>query len=420
MSTAPCEQLDLYLDGQLPEEARPAFEAHLALCATCGPAFASWQRHGERLEAWASPFAGAPSAQQLRAFRARLEAPSSAAWFRALIVGGALAVTAALLFVLTRSSAPTEWEISGGEVAFRTTLGSPDAPQRYRIGPDELDLAPTTEVKVVEKGPQRTRLTLTHGVLTARVEPGRQGREFVVDSPPYRVTVVGTVFEVRRVSDTFRVATSKGLVRVDRLGPGGVVLSSKLVPAGEVFEADDDDVQTAMPFDAGLPSAPKPRLEPKPSAGSLLAWRRRAARGECEAVYEETGRALKTSPSHVGMLRVHADCARKLGLAAAAVDAYRKVIAHSSGAEAAEARLLAAGLLQEELHDARGVLEVTKSTRGAPPAVAGALHVRRARAFLALGLKAEARAEVEVTLERYGATPAAADALRLKTQLGQR
>jgi len=424
LSTAHCNQLDLYLDGQLPAEARAAFEAHLTGCASCAPAIASWERSGERLETWAAPFAGSPSAQQLRDFRARFHGAPSRAWFRGPLIGAALAIAAAVIFLFTRSSAPAEWEISGDAVASTSTLGSPSAPQHFRIGPDELDLAATTEVKVVEKGPKRTRLTLTRGVLTARVEPGRKGRDFIIDSPPYRVTVIGTVFEVRRVSDTFRVATSKGVVRVETLGPGGVVLDSKLVPAGSDFEANQP---LSAPVDAGpAPSDPEPddaevpKPQPKPSAGALLVWRQRAARGECQAVFEETKAALKVSPSHVGTLRVNADCARKLGLSAASVAAYRKVIANSSGAEAAEAMLLAAGLLQEELHDPRGVLAVTKVIRGASPEVAGALHVRRARAFQALGRKDEARREVALTLERFGTTPAAADALRLKTELGVR
>ncbi len=417
---AACEQLEAYLDDRLSGEALGAFEAHAERCARCAPAIEAWRRTGAKLEAWAAPFSGPPSAQQLRDFRARGERPATTRWLPIFAGLGALAALA-LFFVLR--PAP----VGGGEWQITASSGAVEGSQlveaqTYRIGPDEIDLAAAAKVEVTQRDSKRTRLVLTRGALTARVEPGRVGREFVIDSPPFRVTVVGTVFNVRREFATFHVATSKGLVRVERLGAAGEVLDSKLVPAGSQLELSEAVAPEAVevPVDAGpavAPAVQKPVPVSKPQAAVLLAWRKRAARGECEAVFEETQLALKATPNHVATLRVNADCARKLGISAAAVDGYRKVIANSSGAEAAEAMLLAASLMQDELHDARGVLEVTKAIRGAPPEVAGALHVRRARALQTLGRKAEARAEVELTLKDFGATPAAADALRLKSEL---
>ena len=333
------------------------------------------------------------------------------------------AVAVAVLFLVSRapvvvapSPAPqaTEWEISSSAGVVSDAMLA-DA-QTYRIGPDEIDVAGAAKVEVVQKSVKRTRLVLRRGVLTARIEPGRVGRDFVIDSPPFRVTVVGTVFHVRREGEALQVATSKGVVRVERLSPTGEVLASQLVPAGSDVELHETEDAATVPVVSPTP-APKVLGPTKPTPAMLLGWRQRAARGECEAVLEETDAALRLAPTHVATLRVNADCARKLGSNAAAVAGYRKVISNSAGTEAAEAMLLAASLLQDELHDVRGVLDVTKAIRGAPPEVAASLHVRRARAYQTLGRKAEARAEVELILRNLGATPAAADALRLKSEL---
>lgn len=413
--SAACELLEAYLDGRLSPEARSTFEAHAEECQACALAIESWRRSGKKLEAWAEPFQGPPSAQQLRDFRARGERPATTRWLPIFAGVAALAV-AVIALVFARPNTATEWDVTGGLVRGAELAEA----KTYRIGPDEIDVAPSAKVEVAQKDMKRTRLVLERGSLTIRVEPGRKGREFIIDSPPFRATVVGTVFEARRETGTFRVATTKGVVRVERLSSAGEVLDLKMVPAGSAIELSEIS-PPAPPVeedDAGAAPALPPIVGArvvKPSRAAPFAlpeWRKRAAGGECEAVYEETRLG-----KDVATMRVNADCARKLGMNAAAVDGYRKVISHSSGVEAAEAMLLAASLMQDELNDSRGVLELTKSIRRAPAEVAAALHVRRARAFQALGRKAEARAEVELTLRDFSATPAAADAVRLKREL---
>ena len=431
--TSGCEQLAAYLDGTLAAAARSAFEAHLAGCVACTREVESWAQIGAKLDRWAAPFAGAPTAEALRAFRARIDQPERSYWPRLWLGGGALtAVALAVAVVVWRGSlspGPSEWPVQAqvdGQlrpVANLSSLGSDDAAQRFRIGPDDIDLARSARVEVVEKKVKRTRLKLIEGVLTAHIEPGHAGREFIIDSAPFRVTVVGTVFEVRRRPHTFHVATSSGLVKVERLAPTGELLESTLVAAGsevdlsELAEPSDSSVEVEAEVEAVKPVAQR-HVGRGPSQRELLGWRARAARGECGAVIEETKVAIAAAPSDVGTLRVQADCARKLGDSAAAVEAYRRVIASASGVEAAEAMLLAAALLQDELGDEKGVVDLTKVIRKTPAPVAGALHVRRARALKALGRFTESLREIEITLSQFGSTPAAADALRLKTELG--
>lgn len=434
--TSPCEQLQASLDGTPSAEARAAFEAHLPGCAACTAEVEAWAKTGASLEAWAAPFAGPPTADALRTFRARIDQPERSFWPRLWVGGGALtAVALAVGVVVWRAAAtpePTEWPVEAqveGQlrpVANLSALGSDDAALRVRIGPDDLDLARSARVEVVEKKRTRTRLKLIEGVLTAHIEPGHAGREFIIDSAPFRVTVVGTVFEVRRRSHAFHVATSSGLVKVERLSPAGELLESTMVAAGnevelsELPEPADASVEAGAVDEEPVKPVTPGHLARGPSQRELLRWRARAARGECAAVIAETKVALAAAPSEVGTLRVQADCARKLGDVPAAVEAYRRVIASASGAEAAEAMLLAAALLQDELGDAQGVVDLTKTIRKTPAPVAGALHVRRARALKVLGRTPEALREVELTLSQFGSTPAAADALRLKTELGGR
>jgi hypothetical protein len=310
--------------------------------------------------------------------------------------------------------------------AAETELGSEKQARTVHVGPDVIEVAVSARVELLERTKVRTRLRLRQGVLSARVEPGHEGRQFIVDSAPYRVTVVGTVFEARRDGPSLQVDTREGVVRVERLGDAGQVMETRRVAAGESVRWPPEPVPQV--HDAG--AAPALELEPEltervprsmPSTQALATWRRRAARGECEDVVRETTAALKVAPRHVGTLRVFADCARKLGQPGLALQSYRQVIAaRGSASETAEAILLGASLAQDELHDERAVLSLTTGLaglKGAPESVMASAYVRRARALAALGRSAEARVQVELVLRQFSSTPAAAEALRLQSEL---
>lgn len=428
--TPHCQACDAYLDGRLADAEKVAFEAHLP-CPTCSAALASWQRTGQLFEAWAAPFAAPASAEQVRRLRMRREKTSASKLtaFGWGVAGLAVVVAITVVGALQVNSRETDWPVHLQVGVTQTSasklveFGSSEAAQRVRIGPDAIEVAVAARVELLEKTKRRTRLRLNRGAVTAHVEPGRVGRQFIIESPPYRITVVGTVFEARRESLTLQVLTTRGTVRVERLGTQGEVIDSQLLTEGQsLIWPEPTHALEATETDAGVEASttsPQPTAR-GPSSKELLSWRQRAARGGCERVFKETKAALQAMPNHVGIWRVQADCARKLGQPALAVEAYRRVVTLASGAEAAEAMLLAVSLSQDELSSAQMVLELTKSLntlRGAPGSVAGALHVRRARALLSLGGRAEARQEVDLVLKTFSATPAAAEALRLRSEI---
>lgn len=436
MSNPVCARREAYLDRRLSRAEAIAFEAHLASCPECGPLVTAWRQTGQRLDHWAAPFDGEPTPHQLRAFRAKLEAPPRrVAWLVPVV---SLAAVVVLGLITWKVLAPPPVDTPSGEWAVTfddghqvssadgvAALGSETRDQRVRVGPDSLTVVKATRLELIEKSTRRTRLRLTQGSVAAQVEPGHAGRSFIIESAPFRLTVVGTEFVARRVGDTFGVTTLEGLVRVERLAGEGVV-ETRLVPAGatvelvEVAAPSDTEVPVALDAGSSEPLVAPRRAVAGPTARELAAWRTRAARGQCAEVIEEADEALKRSPKNVGVLRVLADCHRKQGDSQTAIAMYKKVIGLASGNDAGEAMLLAVALLEDEHGDAATVLDLTASLgsmRGLSAALAGPLHIRRARALKVTGRLAEARAEVEWVLSRYPGTPAAADAQRLKSDL---
>ena len=438
-----CAQLDAYLDATLPALQRSAFEAHLSSCATCAPRGAAWHKTARRLEQWAAPFAAEPSAELLRTLRlrsaAQFERPARARWVSVVAVAAAVVAvfagaSVALRYQARRSlSHDGEWAVKLHEGATSMPgdglieLGSNAGPREVDIGPDRIVVARASKLDLLEKRTSRTVLRLARGTVKSHIEPGHAGRQFIIESAPFRVTVVGTVFETRRTESALQVATEIGMVLVERLTSDGRPLESKLVAPGETVDWADsapDAGHESDPTDAGPETTQAPMLLARPhrapSAKELSGWRKRAARGQCEQVLRETEKALAGAPNHVGSLRVQADCERKLGHVDLALAAYRKVIRLSSGAEAGEAMLIAASLLQDERGDHEAVLELTQKVgamRSLPPEVAGALRVRRANALRLTGHLAESRAELDLVIKRYPGTPRAADAQRSPSRI---
>jgi transmembrane sensor len=77
-----------------------------------------------------------------------------------------------------------------------------------------------SEIEAVEDSPERIVLKLIAGRAHFDVVPNPE-RTFVVEAPPYRVQVIGTIFDVDRSAGAVRVHVARGHVRVD--GPEGRV-----------------------------------------------------------------------------------------------------------------------------------------------------------------------------------------------------
>lgn len=437
-----CEKLDLVLDGRLSALELAEFNNHVSNCPRCKRRIARWANTSDRLAAWAAQVGSEPSSNsrlqlRIKAQSSDVPARRSRRLAPVLVVAGLALTALGAAYVVRRGGVTqTEWSVEASvagqpqPVQSLIGLGLPEASLRLAIGPDELDVAPAALVDVVERGKQLTRLRLLRGEIAARVKPGLPGRRFIVDSHPFRVSVIGTVFEVTRREHTLLVKTQEGSVFVERLAEMGAKAESRFVSAGQTAELGvneptsagenvDDTVEheptPALKSDAGTDSPLKSQV----SATVLRSWRRRAAQGKCVEVVEEVEATLKKAPTSVGTLRVYADCQRKLGRHQLAVASYLRVVSLTGGQEAAEARLLAASLLNDELHDFEQVIALTRNLDGlaGSPNLLASLHLRRAQALHAIGRDAEARAEVDAIASRYAASPATAEALRLRAKL---
>jgi len=103
----------------------------------------------------------------------------------------------------------------------------------------DVVVEPSTELEVGALG-GGTALNLQHGAVVARVAK-RHGREPVnIVAGDHRVEVIGTLFEVRRVSGEVSVIVREGMVRV--FGPSG----EQLVGAGRVFCTSPDPTNRAV------------------------------------------------------------------------------------------------------------------------------------------------------------------------------
>jgi transmembrane sensor len=171
-------------------------------------------------------------------------------------------------------------------------------------------------------------------------------RSFVVEARPYRVEVIGTVFDVERTADTVGVSVTRGKVRV--YGPQGaedvvagqlkrwpaVVNPSSAHAAAEPKSVDDpaQAIQAAQEEAAAAndeTSAPdervsRPHARSAPKRGNA-SWRSLSQSGDYEAAFEALRQANDVDNDPAALMDA-ADAARLSGHAQNAVQYLARVV----------------------------------------------------------------------------------------------
>jgi transmembrane sensor len=287
---------------------------------------------------------------------------------------GALAVAAVALVMLGRGGKlPWSWA-RGGTVAEQTpSSAGPTAghPVRFADGSLATPLAAGDVLVVAESAPERVRIDVRRGGGRFQVTPNRQ-RTFAVSAGPVTVTVLGTIFEVRRLEDRVGVTVERGTVRV--AWPDG----SHILNAGE-----DGWFATAA-----APPPPPTSSGEKPGEGA-------ASRKSPAPAHDDDA---------IESLLSAADTARAKGHPEEAVGILRRLLrAHAGDRRAPLAQLTLGRLLLLDLGRPREAAQVFAELRASAPdgPFAADALARETEAWARAGRPAEAHARALEYLRLY-------------------
>jgi hypothetical protein len=405
----------------------------------------AWERFSEGLKASRAASTTAPTPNEVAQLIRRLDEREShaPAWTRFLVPVAVASVVIALVgtALLLRARPADPWTAVPLVASNATTTGTvtetaADGRALFQLGDDRVGVGPGSRLEVATASARSTRVVLSKGSVAAHVDPSRGARQFDVETPLGRVHVVGTIFRVevgaslvvevekgtvevttgddtRRVTVGERLELKDGAVSVGARTGGSFSELSETPPVVKVEPAVEPDTE-------GQPEATPKKRPVAPGGPSKLAeWRTRAARGECGLVMPEVKRFLASAPQDVSARLTLADCQRRSGDVTGAVESYLAA-AEGKGAESNRGALLAGSLLQDELKQPKRALPLFDRylARGAESKdLEASTLVRKARAYEALGQRADAAKTVELVLKKYPESPAAADALRLRDAL---
>lgn len=195
-----------------------------------------------------------------------------------------------------------------------------------------------SELAIVQNDPERVGLRLLKGRAHFEVVPNPR-RSFEVEAAPYRVVVLGTVFDVERSGEHVAVSVDRGRVRV--YGPQGaedllpgqskrfVVEPAANAPAStapaEAIEPLEAEAPDARP-DAPEADAPKLRRAARAHAHATTpSWRSLTQSGDYDAAFESLrySSPVQNDPAE---LMDAADAARLSGHPAEAVGYLERVV----------------------------------------------------------------------------------------------
>jgi transmembrane sensor len=195
-----------------------------------------------------------------------------------------------------------------------------------------------SDLEVTHNTKQRVAFKLLAGRAHFEVVPNPL-RSFVVEAHPYRVEVIGTVFDVDRSERSVTVSVQRGRVRV--YGPSG----AQDVVAGQIQSFARPVIQSTHPPppvpgeqpeapEAVLDDAPaaedgeepvRPRTRGKRAGGALPKWRSLSQSGEYEAAFESLRRGESVDDDPAALMDA-ADAARLSGHPRNAVDYLERVV----------------------------------------------------------------------------------------------
>jgi quercetin dioxygenase-like cupin family protein len=196
-----------------------------------------------------------------------------------------------------------------------------------------VELAPGSAVSWHE---QETLLFLAAGRVRVSVDPA-QKQPFVVQTPSFRVEVLGTIFDVT----VDGVHVLRGKVRVHAAG------SEAVLSAGKSWTSPE-------------PEPARTRSTASPAAPLLVRARRLLASGDAPLARREVERALALRPSPAEAAEARsllAECALVSGDTADAQRRYADVARRHPGTAAAETATFAAARLEKNPARARRLLE---------------------------------------------------------------
>jgi transmembrane sensor len=196
---------------------------------------------------------------------ARAKRPAFRSVWRAALVGAAIAVAAALLWLRPVTPSPLAL-IDGRDVP--QSLQAVTAPFSFDDG-SRIDMTPETRLDLLESTPRVFSLALRAGQASFEVHPGGP-RRWKIECGPVTVEVVGTHFDVTRDEHHVRVSVQHGAVLVSgepvpdqvvRLGPNQFI-DVPLQTVESTMPPADTRERVAVPT---LPEAPRrdePALSP--------------------------------------------------------------------------------------------------------------------------------------------------------------
>lgn len=311
-----------------------------------------------------------------------------------------------------------------------------------RIGEDEVGLAQTGELTLIEATPKRVRLLLKKGEVACRVSPREGVSTFVIEAGPVVVRVVGTRFMVSRTGDEVRVVVAEGRVAVKSNEWNGLIAKGEGVDLranGEVARVILDDAAIrkldkllgeTYVNDAGLQKAketasqvresdPGPTGDPvqRPQTQrSLKKWRRWVIDGRYAEAEKALVAYLRKAPQDIDAWWLLADSRRKSGNWDGAVEVYRRIVGQAPPNRANMARFRAGAILQDKLGrqgEASRMFKEYLRAEAVGKTLEAEAMVRLGASLAALGRKGEAVALLEEVVDRYGGSSAAGKARQM-------
>jgi transmembrane sensor len=197
-----------------------------------------------------------------------------------------------------------------------------------------------SELELLDNDASHVRMRLSRGQAHFDVVPNPD-RSFEVEAGPYRVAVLGTVFDVQRTDAAVRVAVSRGKVRV--YGPHGAtdlpVGESRSFPLDVAPSPVDPEPAEEPPAEAdGIPDEARTQSDTQePHEGqaarkrrrerrdALPSWRSLSQSGDYEAAYASLRRARGVENDPAALMDA-ADAARLSGHPGSAVRYLERVV----------------------------------------------------------------------------------------------